>query len=143
MEIQHCVRCGRGLKAPQGITQTGDKAIAVFVSALTVGIRPRLKSRAQRQVFCMPCAASIALGPAPEAGAFNLAVYGILCHLNSMGKIMVEAAWDETNSPRLHPRRLPGSTPEKPSPDRTLEAPVIKGELKPELRAAAQFSAAN
>jgi hypothetical protein len=51
---------------------------------------------------------------------------------------MVEAAWDETNSPRLHPRRLPGSTPEKPSPDRTLEAPVIKGEL----RAAAQFSAA-
>jgi|SRR5882724_769971 len=125
MEIQHCVRCLRALKAPQGINTTGDKAIAVFVSALTVGIRPRLKSRAQRQVFCMPCAASIALGPAPESGAFNFAVYGILCHLNSMGKILIEGAWEETNNPRLQLRRLPGSKPDETRPDRTLEAPVL------------------
>jgi hypothetical protein len=121
MEIQPCVRCGRGLKAPQGINTTGDKAIAVFVSALTVGIRPRLKSRAQRQIFCMPCAASIALGPAPESGAFNFAVYAILCHLNSMGKIVIEAAWEQTNSPSSKPRRLPGSTQ-----DKTLETPVLR-----------------
>jgi hypothetical protein len=125
MDIQHCVRCGRGLKAPQGINTTGDRAIAVFVSALTVGIRPRLKSRAQRQVFCMPCAASIALGPPPDSSAFNLAVYGILCHLNSMGTIMVESAWEETNSPRLQLKRLPGSKPDA-TPDRTLEAPVTR-----------------
>jgi hypothetical protein len=134
MEIQHCVRCGRGLKAPQGINTTGDRAIAVFISALTVGIRPRLKSRAQRQVFCMPCAASIALGPAPESGAFNFAVYGILCHLNSMGRIMVESAWEETNTPRLQLKRLPGSKPDV-GPDRTLEAPVTK--QQPEILRAA------
>jgi hypothetical protein len=128
MEVQHCVRCGRGLKAPQGINTTGDKAVAVFVSALTVGIRPRLKSRAQRQVFCMPCAASIALGPAPETGAFNFAVYGILCHLNSMGKILVDGAWEQTNGPSVRLRQLPGSVAEKAGPDRTLGAPVIRAE---------------
>jgi hypothetical protein len=120
MEIQHCVRCGRGLKAPQGINTTGDKAIAIFVSALTVGIRPRIKSRAQRNVFCIPCAASISLGPAPE-GAFNLAVYGILCDVVSRDKSIVDAAWEQMAKPSAPVKRMPGS-----KPDKTLEAPVMK-----------------
>jgi len=120
MEIQHCVRCGRGLKAPQGINVTGDKAIAIFVSALTVGIRPRLKSRAQRNVFCIPCAASISLGPAPE-GAFNLAVYGILRDVVSRDKTIVEAAWEQMTNPHGSLKRMPGS-----KPDKTLEAPLLK-----------------
>jgi ribosomal protein S27E len=68
MEIQHCVRCGKGLKAPQGINQTGDPAIAIYVIAKTVGVRPRATSPAQRKVFCVPCGVSIAQ-PVPDSRA--------------------------------------------------------------------------
>lgn len=121
MEIQHCVRCGNGLKAPQGINSTGDPAIAIFVSGLTVGVRPRIKSRAQRKVFCMGCAASVALGPAPENGEFNTAIYFMLRELVSADKTIVEAAWTQLTNPHATLRRMPGSRA-----DKTLEAPVLK-----------------
>ena len=120
MEIQQCVRCGKGLKAPQGINTTGDKAISFFVSAVTVGIRPRIKSRATRQVFCLTCAASIAFGPAPE-GAFNLCVYDVLRDVASRDTTIVDAAWEQLTNPRAVVRLMPGSTP-----DKTLSAPILK-----------------
>lgn len=120
MEIQSCVRCGRGLKAPQGINVTGDKAVAIFVSALTVGMRPRIKSRAQRTVFCVSCADSIAKGPPPE-GAFNLAVYGILQDVVSRDRTISDAAWEMLAKPGTAVKRMPGS-----KPDKTLEAPLLQ-----------------
>jgi|GEM_PF-6042683 len=123
MEFQSCVRCGCTLKAPQSINVTGDKAIAIFVSALTVGVRPRIKSRAQRTVFCIRCAVSISLGPAPE-GAFNLAVYGILQDVVSRDKTIAETAWEQMVSPQRALRRMPGS-----KVDKTLEVPVLKQPL--------------
>jgi hypothetical protein len=121
MEIQNCVRCGGRLKAPQGINVTGDPAIAIFVSGLTVGVRPRIKSRAQRKVFCMGCAASIALGPVPENGEFNTAIYHMLRELVAADRTIVEAAWTQLTTPTATLRRMPGSRP-----DRSLEAPVLK-----------------
>jgi hypothetical protein len=117
MQLQPCIRCGRPLKAPQGINTTGDKAVAVFISALTVGVRPRLKSRAERRVLCMPCAGSIALGPAPESGAFNQAVYEILCDLAHHDMTILQAAWEQKANPRAILRPMPGS-----KPDKTLES---------------------
>jgi hypothetical protein len=121
MEIQQCVRCGHGLKAPQGINVTGDPAIAIFVSGLTVGVRPRIKSRAQRKVFCMGCAASVALGPEPENGEFNTAIYWMLRELVSADRSIVESAWMQLTNPHATLRRMPGSRQ-----DKTLEAPVLK-----------------
>lgn len=117
MQIQPCTRCGRPLRQPQGINTTGDKSVAVFISALTVGCRPRLKSRAERRVFCMPCTASIAMGPVPENGAFNLAVYETLCDLAHRDMTILQAAWEQKTMPRLALRPMPGSIA-----DRTLEA---------------------
>lgn len=120
MEIQHCVRCGSGLKAPQGINATGDPAIAIFVSGITVGVRPRLKSRAQRKVFCMRCATSLAYGPPPE-GEFNSAIYSMLQEMVKADKTIADIAWTQLTSPRATLQRMPGS-----KPDRTLDAPVLK-----------------
>jgi hypothetical protein len=124
MEVQHCVRCGRGLKAPQGITVTGDKAIAIYISAVTVGVRPRLISKARRSVCCMPCAVSIAMGPAPESGAFNATVYEILNDLNSRDTTIMEAAQEQKYNPRAILKLMPGSRP-----DETLATPILKGPL--------------
>ncbi len=126
MEIQHCVRCGRGLKAPQGINSTGDPAIAVYIVAKTVGIRPRATSPAKRKIFCVPCGVSLALGPAPESGAFNSAIYEMLIDLISQTAQINHVAWEQKQNPNARIKRMPGSTP-----DRTLETPVLRGEVLP------------
>jgi len=132
MEIQHCIRCGKGLKAPQGINQTGDPAIAIYVIAKTVGVRPRATSPAQRKVFCVPCGISIALGPSPESGAFNEAVYAMLLHLMQQAPGINEVARAEKLNPHRQLKPMPGS-----KPDPTLETPVLKGDALPdELEAA-------
>ena len=127
MELQNCVRCGRGLKAPQGITTTGDRAIAIYISAVTVGLRPRLISKARRAVCCMPCAVSIALGPAPDSGAFNAMVYEILNDLNGRGTAVVEAAQEQKYNPRSPLKLMPGSRP-----DETLARPILSSPALPE-----------
>ncbi len=91
MDFQPCVRCGRALRAPQGINQTGDRSIAIFISGLTVGFRPRVKSRAQRQVFCIGCAVSIAHGPVPD-GAFNVWVHAMPVDILKQEKSIGDAA---------------------------------------------------
>lgn len=91
-EIQPCIRCGRGLKAPGGITVTGDRAIAVYQEVVTVGLRPRLRSKKRRSVFCVPCGVSLALGPRPESGAFASEIYEMLRDIVSQDPSLVAAA---------------------------------------------------
>jgi hypothetical protein len=126
MEIQCCVRCGKGLKAPQGINSTGDPAIAIYVIAKTVGIRPRATSPAQRKVFCVPCGISIALGPAPESGAFNEAVYAMLLHLMEQAPTINDVAREQKMNPNSRLKLMPGS-----QPDKTLDSPVLRGSALP------------
>jgi hypothetical protein len=120
-EIQFCIRCSRKLKAPGGITVTGDRAIAVYQEVVTVGIRPRLRSKKRRNVFCVPCGVSIALGPPPEAGAFASEIYEMLRDIVSQDPSLVEAAYEQLLDPRAPIRRLAGSVA-----DRTLDVPVLK-----------------
>lgn len=120
MEIQHCVRCGGGLRAPLGITQTGDPAVAIFLMCQTVGIRPRIKTTAQRRVFCAPCAVAIAFGPAPDNGAFNSAIYAMLVNLVSTSQSVMEVAWDQKMNPSARRKLMPGSRA-----DLTLSTPLI------------------
>jgi hypothetical protein len=120
-EIQPCVRCGRGLKAPGGITVTGDRAIAVYQEVVTVGLRPRLRSKKRRNVFCVPCGVSIALGPRPESGAFASEIYEMLRDIVSQDPSLVEAAYEHLLDPRAPRRRLAGSVAE-----RALEIPILK-----------------
>jgi hypothetical protein len=119
MEIQHCVRCGRGLKAPGTFNATGDKALAVYITIVTVGIRPRQRSKLRRTVLCPSCAVSIAYAPAPE-GAFNQTVYDGLNELNEQSAAMVEAAREVKINPRAALKLMPGSQ------DKTLTTPVLK-----------------
>jgi hypothetical protein len=119
MEIQHCVRCGRGLKAPQGINATGDKALAVYITIVTVGMRPRQRSKLRRSVLCPQCAVSIAYAPPPE-GAFNNTVYDGLNELNLQSEAMVEAAREMKINPRSPLKLMPGSQ------DQTLTASILK-----------------
>lgn len=120
-EIQHCIRCGRGLKAPGGITITGDRAIAVYVNCVTVGFRPRKRSALRRNVFCVPCGISVAFGPRPESGAFNSDIYEMLRDIVSQGPAITVAAYEQLVDPNARPRLMPGSTP-----DATLETPMLK-----------------
>lgn len=119
MEIQNCIRCGRGLKAPQGINVTGDKAIAVYITVVTVGIRPRQRSKLRRTVLCAPCAVSIAYAPPPE-GAFNNTVYDCLNELNEQSGSLVEAGREQKINPGARLKLMPGSQ------DQTLVQPVLK-----------------
>jgi len=120
-ETQPCIRCGRGLKAPGGITVTGDRAIAVYQEVVTVGLRPRLRSKKRRNVFCVACGVSIALGPRPESGAFASEIYEMLRDIVAQDPSLVAAAYEYLVDPRALTRRLAGSVA-----DRALEMPVLK-----------------
>lgn len=127
MEIQQCVRCGRSIRAPQGINQTGDPAIAIYIVAKTVGIRPRVTSPAERKVFCSPCAVSIAFGPPPpDGGAFNAAIYSMLVNLVSAGTQVIGVAWEQKANPTRCRKLMPGSRP-----DLSLSVPLIEGDQLP------------
>jgi hypothetical protein len=86
LENSYCLRCNRELEA-------GDKLVAVYLFAQTVGIRPRQKSSAQRICFCPQCAVSLAMGPAPE-GALNLAAWHMIRDIVGADPAMTEAAWE-------------------------------------------------
>jgi hypothetical protein len=122
METEGCVRCGRELKTAKTINQTADPSVAIYLSAVTTGLRPRLRTHYQRGIFCTRCAVSVAYGPAPE-GDFNLKIYRMLGE-------MIELDQDEslTKSARillLHPdavlKLMPGS-----KPDESLSRPILK-----------------
>ncbi len=98
MESQYCLRCNREL-------EQGNKSVAVYMFAQTVGIRPRQKSGAKRICFCPQCAVSLAMGPPPE-GALNLAAWEMIRELVSSDPALNEAAWEALQG---FTRMLPGN----------------------------------
>lgn len=81
----HCLRCNRAI-AP------GDKSVALYMFAQTVGIKPRQKSTAHRISFCPQCSVSLAMGPPPE-GALNLAAWDMIRDLVGSDPALNHAAW--------------------------------------------------
>ena len=81
-----CLRCRREI----GI---GDKSVAVYMFAQTVGVKPRQKSTAQRICFCPQCAVSLAMGLPPD-GALNMAAWEMIRDLVSAEPSLNEAAWE-------------------------------------------------
>jgi hypothetical protein len=86
VESLHCLRCNRELEA-------GQKSVAVYLFAQTVGVRPRQKSQAQRICFCPQCSVSLAMGPPPE-GALNLAAWKMIRDVVGADPALTEAAWE-------------------------------------------------
>jgi len=81
-----CLRCRREI-------ETGDKSVAVYMFAQTVGVKPRQKSGAQRICFCPQCAVSLAMGMPPE-GALNLAAWDMIRDIVSAEPSLNMAAWE-------------------------------------------------
>ena len=86
MQAITCLRCRREIEA-------GDKSVAVYMFAQTVGVRPRQKSAANRICFCPQCAVSLAMGMPPE-GALNMAAWDMIRDIVSAEPSLSEAAWD-------------------------------------------------
>lgn len=86
MQPLFCLRCRREI-------ETGDKSVAVYMFAQTVGVKPRQKSTAQRICFCPQCAVSLAMGMAPE-GALNMAAWEMIRDLVSAEPSLNQAAWE-------------------------------------------------
>jgi hypothetical protein len=86
VENLYCLRCNREL-------ELGQKSVAVYMFAQTVGIRPRQKSPAQRICFCPQCSVSLAMGPPPD-GALNLAAWQMIRDLVSSDPALNVAAWE-------------------------------------------------
>jgi len=81
-----CLRCRREI-------EPGDKSVAVYMFAQTVGVRPRQKSTASRICFCPQCAVSLAMGMPPE-GALNMAAWEMIRELVSAEPSLNQAAWE-------------------------------------------------
>jgi hypothetical protein len=86
LENLYCLRCNREL-------EVGQKSVAVYMFAQTVGIRPRQKSTAQRICFCPQCSVSLAMGPRPE-GALNIAAWQMIRDLVGSDPALNQAAWE-------------------------------------------------
>jgi hypothetical protein len=82
-----CLRCRREIEA-------GDKSVAVYMFAQTVGVRPKQKSTASRVSFCPQCAVSLAMGLPPE-GALNMSAWEMIRDLVSAEPSLNEAAWQD------------------------------------------------
>ena len=81
-----CLRCNRELGA-------GQKSVALYMFAQTVGVKPRQKSTAHRISFCPQCSVSLAMGPPPE-GALNLAAWDMIRDLVGSDPALNQAAWE-------------------------------------------------
>ena len=86
MQVICCLRCRRAI-------ESGDKSVAVYMFAQTVGVRPRQKSGANRICFCPQCAVSLAMGLPPE-GALNMVAWEMIRELVSAEPSLNEAAWE-------------------------------------------------
>jgi hypothetical protein len=86
LETMRCLRCNRELGA-------GQKSVALYMFAQTVGIKPRQKSTAHRISFCPQCSVSLAMGPPPE-GALNLAAWDMIRDLVGSDPALNQAAWE-------------------------------------------------
>lgn len=81
-----CLRCRREI-------ESGDKSVAVYMFAQTVGVRPRQKSAANRVSFCPQCAVSLAMGLPPD-GALNMVAWEMIRDLVSAEPSLNQAAWE-------------------------------------------------
>ncbi|MHB8217661.1 MAG: hypothetical protein ACYDDS_16435 [Candidatus Sulfotelmatobacter sp.] len=81
-----CLRCNRDV-------QPGQKSVALYMFAQTVGIKPRQKSSAHRITFCPQCSVSLAMGPPPE-GALNTAAWDMIRDLVASDPALNRAAWE-------------------------------------------------
>jgi hypothetical protein len=86
LDDMHCLRCNREV-------QPGQKSVALYMFAQTVGIKPRQKSTAHRISFCPQCCVSLAMGPAPE-GALNTAAWDMIRDLVASDPALNRAAWE-------------------------------------------------
>lgn len=86
LETQYCLRCQREIEA-------GQKSVAIYMFAQTVGIRPRQKSTSQRICFCAQCSVSLAMGPPPE-GALNITAWNMFRDLVASDLALSQAAWE-------------------------------------------------
>jgi len=86
LEHLYCLRCNREI-------DSGQKSVALYMFAQTVGIRPRQKSAARRICFCPQCSVSLAMGPPPE-GALNVAAWQMIRELVGSGPALNQAAWE-------------------------------------------------
>jgi len=86
LENLYCLRCNREI-------EPGDKSVAVYMFAQTVGVRPRQKSTSQRICFCSQCSVSLAMGPPPE-GALNIAAWQMIRDLVGADPALNQAAWE-------------------------------------------------
>lgn len=86
MENMHCLRCSREIGP-------GQKSVALYMFAQTVGIKPRQKSTAHRISFCPQCSVSLAMGPPPE-GALNVAAWDMIRDLVASDPALNRAAWE-------------------------------------------------
>jgi hypothetical protein len=86
LQAMSCLRCRREI-------ESGDKSVAVYMFAQTVGVRPRQKSSANRICFCPQCAVSLAMGLPPE-GALNMAAWDMIRQLVSAEPSLNQAAWE-------------------------------------------------
>jgi hypothetical protein len=90
LENLYCLRCNCEIEA-------GQKSVAMYMFAQTVGVRPRQKSSAQRICFCPQCSVSLAMGPPPE-GALNVAAWQMIRELVGAHPALNEAAWEGLRS---------------------------------------------
>ncbi len=86
MEIAHCLRCNCELAS-------GQKSVALYMFAQTVGVKPRQKSAAHRISFCPQCSVSLAMGPPPE-GALNVAAWDMIRDLVASDPALNQSAWE-------------------------------------------------
>jgi hypothetical protein len=86
LENVHCLRCNRAI-------EPGQKSVALYMFAQTVGIKPRQKSTAHRISFCPQCSVSLAMGPPPE-GALNIAAWDMIRDLVAADPALNRAAWE-------------------------------------------------
>jgi hypothetical protein len=99
----------------------GDPAFAVYQEVVTVGMRPRVRSKRTRNCFCFSCGVSLGLGPQPE-GVFNLSVHQMLLDVLRQNPDMAIAAVVQRTDPHAKLKPMPGSTP-----DKTLVIPALQG----------------
>jgi hypothetical protein len=83
----YCLRCNQEL-------EPGQKSVALYMFAQTVGVRPRQKSPAHRICFCPQCSVSLAMGPPPE-GALNVAAWKMIRDLVGADPALTAAAWED------------------------------------------------
>jgi hypothetical protein len=109
MKNEPCVRCRQQLRVGENIYETGDPACAGVVFCRSIGIRPRVKSKALRGLFCADCMISIAHQVHSPEGAFNEMVWEQLRDINRQTSAFYDVARMHLINPKAKLKLMPGS----------------------------------